>query len=79
MNLSDWLTKTKTRRYEFAQRIGVQPSVVTDYCKGTIRPRPDKMEAIVRETGGEVGADDFLSDESRALIAAADAAAGAAQ
>lgn len=80
MKLADWLTMTNTRRYAFADRIGVRASVITDYCSGAIRPGSDKMEAIVRETGGAVGADDFLSDEARALIASADAAAaGAAQ
>lgn len=61
MKLADWLKKTKTRRYAFAQRIGVRASVVSDYCKGRYCPRPKVAEAIIRETGGEVTANDFLS------------------
>ena len=61
MKLADWLKKTKTRRYRFAERIGVQPSVVSDYCKGKYCPRPKVAEAIIRETAGEVTANDFLS------------------
>lgn len=61
MKLADWLKKTKTRRYSFAGRIGVQPSVVSDYCNGRYCPRPKVAEAIIRETGGEVTANDFLS------------------
>lgn len=60
MKLSDWLKKTKTRKYRFAERIGVPPSVVTDYCKGRYSPRPKVAAAIMRETGGEVTANDFL-------------------
>lgn len=75
MTLSDWLKSKRIKRYQFAHRIDVRPSVVTEYCKGTIRPRPEKMEAIVRETAGEVTADDFLSQEAQTLIASAEAAA----
>lgn len=62
MNLSDWLKRTKTRRNAFAERIGVAPSVVTDYCAGRSWPGRDKMEAIARETGGEVTANDFVRE-----------------
>jgi DNA-binding transcriptional regulator YdaS (Cro superfamily) len=61
MKLSDWLKETKTTKYRFAERIGVRPSVVTDYCKGRYCPRPKIAEAIIRETGGQVTANDFLS------------------
>jgi predicted transcriptional regulator len=61
MKLEDWLKLTKMRKFEFAKRIGVQPSVVTDYCKGKYCPRPRVAEAIIRETGGAVTANDFLS------------------
>lgn len=71
MRLADWLKSTKTRRYDFADRICVSPSLVTDYCAGRTWPSSDKMEAIVRETGGQVTANDFLSGEARAVIAEA--------
>jgi DNA-binding transcriptional regulator YdaS (Cro superfamily) len=61
MKLAEWLKRTKTRRYQFAERIGVRASVVSDYCKGRYCPRPKVAEAIIRETGGEVTANDFLS------------------
>lgn len=61
MKLAEWLKKTKTRRYRFAERIGVRASVVSDYCNGRYCPRPRVAEAIIRETGGEVTANDFLS------------------
>jgi DNA-binding transcriptional regulator YdaS (Cro superfamily) len=61
MKLADWLRQTKTRRYVFAERIGVRPSVVSDYCNGKYCPRPKIAEAIIRETGGAVTANDFLS------------------
>jgi DNA-binding transcriptional regulator YdaS (Cro superfamily) len=61
MKLAEWLKQTKTRRYIFAGRIGVQPSVISDYCKGRYCPRPKIAAAIIRETGGAVTANDFLS------------------
>jgi len=61
MKLADWLKETKIRRYVFAERIGVQPSVISDYCNGKYCPRPKIAEAIIRETGGAVTANDFLS------------------
>lgn len=63
MKLADWLKREKLPRYRFAERIGVQPSVVTDYCLGRYCPRPEKARAIMRETGGEVTANDFLPDD----------------
>lgn len=61
MKLADWLLMTKTRRRDFAKSIGVQPSVISDYCKGRYAPRPRTAEAIIRATGGAVTANDFLS------------------
>lgn len=61
MKLADWLKKTKTPRSAFAKRIGVQPSVISDYCAGRFGPSRPRAEAIIRETGGEVTANDFLS------------------
>lgn len=60
MKLADWLKATKTRRYVFADRIGVRASMITDYCNGTVWPGRDKMEAIARETDGKVTANDFV-------------------
>lgn len=71
MKLSDWLKQTKTRRYAFAERIGVRASMVTEYCEGRMWPGKDKVEAIVKATNGAVTANDLLSDEARATIEAA--------
>ena len=70
MKLADWLKKTGTRKFQFAQRIGVRPSVITDYCKGRYCPRPKVAEAIIRETNGEVTANDFLSISPPDLVSA---------
>lgn len=64
MTLTDWLKATKTKRYAFASRIGVQPSMVTDYCKGRSWPRREIIEAITRETGGQVTANDLMIVEA---------------
>lgn len=61
MKLADWLKETNTRRYVFAEKIGVTPQMITVYCDGSTWPARDKMEAIIRETGGRVTANDFLS------------------
>lgn len=60
MKLADWLKMTKTRQYVFATKIGVTASMVSDYCNGRAIPqRPDVIEAIHRETGGQVTPNDF--------------------
>lgn len=64
MKLADWLKQTKTRRNAFAVRIGVTASMITEYCEGRMWPGRDKMESIVRETDGEVTANDFLQIEA---------------
>jgi DNA-binding transcriptional regulator YdaS (Cro superfamily) len=63
MRLGEWLKKTRTRKYAFAARIGVSASIISDYCNERSWPSRDKMEAIYRETGGEVTANDFLREK----------------
>lgn len=60
MILADWLKKNDIRRRDFAARIGVTPSAITDYCERGVWPKKETMQAIVRETAGEVTANDFL-------------------
>lgn len=67
MKLADWLKipnpdGSRKRRREFAERIGVTPTMITAYCKedGAMWPSKEKMAAIVRETGGQVTPNDFL-------------------
>lgn len=72
MKLADWLKIKKLPRYKFAAKIGVQPSVVTDYCLGRYCPRPRTVEKIIRVTGGDVTANDFLSAEAQRTLEAAE-------
>ena len=48
--------------------IGVTASMVTDYCQGRSWPRREIIEAIMRETGGQVTANDLLSDNAGASL-----------
>jgi DNA-binding transcriptional regulator YdaS (Cro superfamily) len=76
MKLADWLAirnpdGSRKRRRDFAARIGVTPTMVTEYAEGRIWPGRARIEAIVRETDGEVGPTDFVSPEAQQRIAAA--------
>lgn len=69
MRLADWFKLrnpdgSKRLRYVFAQRIGRTPSMVTDYCEGRTWPDRETMERIMRETAGDVTANDFLHPEA---------------
>ena len=64
MKLADWLEETRTRRSAFAKRIGVYPSVISDYCNGRYCPRPKIARAISRETDGRVTPNDFVFEEA---------------
>jgi DNA-binding transcriptional regulator YdaS (Cro superfamily) len=71
MKLVHWLQipnpdGSRKRRRDFAARIGVTPSMITQYCEDAMWPGRDKMEAIVRETQGAVTANDFINMESKA-------------
>lgn len=84
MKLSDWLAipnadGSRKRKRDFAARIGVTPSMVTEYALGRMWPGREKIEAIVRETAGKVGPADFVSPETQATLAMATQAEAAAQ
>lgn len=69
MKLAEWFSirnpdGSRRRKYVFAGQIGRTPSMITDYCEGRAWPDRETMEAIVRETGGEVTANDFLQIEA---------------
>ncbi len=79
MKLADWLAipnhdGTRKRRRDFAARIGVTPTMVTEYVEGRAWAGRDRFEAIVKETNGAVTPNDHLSEEARALIEAAQGA-----
>ncbi len=71
MKLADWLKGDETAdpprprvtQAEFARRIGAAAPLITAYIDGSVWPGRDKMEAIIRETGGAVTANDFLSND----------------
>lgn len=67
MRLSDWLRgrdldppKPRMTNAEFARLIGCSESLVSQYCDGTVWPGREKMNTVVRVTGGAVTANDFL-------------------
>lgn len=66
MKLTVWLLQTGTSRSEFARRIGVSPSSVTEYCSGRYTPRPAVAKRIIKATCGAVTANDFLDFEDAA-------------
>lgn len=65
MTLDQWLAtpnpdgSRRTKR-DFAARIGVTQTMVTEYAAGRAWPRAEIMRAIVRETDGQVTANDIL-------------------
>ena len=66
MKLSYWFSipnadGSRRRKDEFAAAIGVTPQIISAYCAGRMWPGRERMEAITRETSGEVTANDFLN------------------
>lgn len=66
MKLADWLKipnddGSRKRRRDFAARIGVTPTMITEYCEDRMWPRKEVMEAIFRETAGAVTPTDFIN------------------
>jgi DNA-binding transcriptional regulator YdaS (Cro superfamily) len=76
MTLNEWLSipnadGSKKRKNAFAAAIGVTPTMVTEYAEGRMWPRREIVEAIERETGGDVTANDLLkSSASRSPVEA---------
>lgn len=69
MKLSQWFEipnpdGSKKSKGAFARRIRVTPQIISAYCKNDMWPGRDKMEAIARETDGQVTANDFVERES---------------
>ena len=61
MKLAAWLTAHSVTRSAFARRIGVTPGAVTQMCGPGAWVSRDTAELILRETGGGVTPNDFLS------------------
>ncbi|MEZ0064007.1 DNA-binding transcriptional regulator YdaS (Cro superfamily) [Bradyrhizobium elkanii] len=65
MKLADWFETpnsdgSKKSKAAFAEKIGVTPQMISAYCSDRMWPGKERMEAIIRETGGNVTANDFL-------------------
>jgi len=66
MKLADWFEipnsdGSKKSKAAFADSIGVTPQMISAYCADRMWPGKERMEAIIRETGGAVTANDFLN------------------
>ncbi len=66
MTLDAWMKANKVQNAEMAERIGVHVISISKYRTGTTIPRRGTMEAITRETSGQVtGADFYASTAER--------------
>lgn len=60
MTLAEYLIKYRLKRVAFARRLGVSPSIITHWCRGTRFPRAAYAAKIERATKGEVRALSFI-------------------
>jgi len=60
MTLSQYLRETGETGTQFAKRIGVAQATVHRYCSGVRIPRPEILQRIQAETGGQVTPNDFI-------------------
>ena len=66
MKLSAWLTRTKTKRIDFAAEVGLSPASITQLCKDDMPTKNgpwisrETAERIAKATGGAVTPNDFL-------------------
>jgi len=60
MLLSEWIVREGITRSEFAVRVGVSPSVITELCNGGHWLGRSVAQRIERETRGEVTSQDFV-------------------
>lgn len=75
MKLSAFLAETGIQAMTFGERIGLkQPNSIYRYIRGERMPSQEVMQAIARETGGRVTANDFYGIEAAALPASPEAA-----
>lgn len=72
MDLQTYLKNNNLTRPEFARRIGVSQVAVHRYINRERTPRPQQMASIVKETGGCVTPNDFLSVTSEPDAAPSD-------
>lgn len=60
MKLNDFLARDGITKSEFAIRIGTTTATVSRISDGIVVPRRGLLEAIHRETGGEVTPNDLV-------------------
>ena len=68
MTLSEWLLSKEIRPSAFARRLGVSHTTVSRWLDGSTPPSPASMNAVFRETGGAVTANDLLRQCDRASV-----------
>src|SRR3954468_11331353 len=69
MKLSDWLSRKRISRVEFARRIGVTPGAITQLCNSDHAwMSRDTAALIARETRGAVTPNDFIPLASEATM-----------
>ena len=66
MKITDWLTKNDISDADFAARIGVSRQALWRYKSGERIPRPNILQRIQGQTGGEVQPADFFGMPSEA-------------
>lgn len=61
MKLREWLDKHDISALEMGRRIGLkEPNSIYRWLRGELKPSDANMVAVIRETKGEVSANDFL-------------------
>lgn len=64
MKLADFLALNGISQADFAARIDSTQASVSRYCKGRVPEDKETMLAIMRETHGQVTANDFFAEEA---------------
>jgi len=64
MTLAEFLAQRDISQADFAIAIGTAQPSVSRYCRGRIPESREIMQAIMRETGGLVTANDFFAEEA---------------
>lgn len=62
MKLSSWMEREELDDQTLADRCNVDRTTILRIRKGTHKPSPGLMEAIARETQGEVLPNDYFDD-----------------
>lgn len=60
MTLRKWLSQNGCSQTDLARRVGVSQAAIARYAAGTRCPRPQIMDAIARETEGQVRPGDLV-------------------